>query len=142
MIPDFYDGDNLPPGRHECTLDEVRERFGTGEKRQDLFSKLSALVRRARDCGFRAVVLFGSFVSSKLEPGDVDLFWVTNADIDTDQLSQACRQVIDSMLIKQQVGFDVFWCPEDTSAVDRMTELWCEDRQRRRRGLLMVNLGL
>jgi hypothetical protein len=141
MIPAFYDENNLPPGRHSCTLMEIGDRFGQGERRQKLFARLCTLAALGKECGFRALVIFGSFVSSKLEPGDIDLFWITHPEIDTDTLRAECKAILDSEKTKAEFNFDVFWCPDEQGSVDRMTALWGQDRSFRDRGLLMIELN-
>jgi hypothetical protein len=140
MIPPFHDNNNLPPGRHACSLQEIRTRFANGEKRQRLFDQLCGLIERARDCGFRQLVIFGSFVTAKAEPGDIDFFWVAQGGTDTSLLRQECRQLLDTMHIKNNFGFDAFWCPDEPDAIERMTMLWSEDRNRQQRGLLVLDL--
>lgn len=73
MIPDFDTNGNLPPGIHEATIDEVRNRFSTNAPRNRLFILLLEVLSIFRDCGCPEVYLDGSYVTAKVEPADYDL---------------------------------------------------------------------
>jgi hypothetical protein len=65
----------LPPGIHQASLTEVEEKYAYNDLRRKFFEGLvDALVCLAMN-GCRLVYLDGSFVSSKLEPGDYDACW-------------------------------------------------------------------
>jgi hypothetical protein len=71
-IPGLNDAGLLPPGVHDCTLDELRQRFGvfqTTDRRPKLFDKLQQLVQEAWATGFVAeIIVDGSFVTAKPDP--------------------------------------------------------------------------
>lgn len=140
MIPGFYDGANLPEGLYLATLEEVIGHFGGGPRRSGLCGRLQTLVERARECNFRKVVLFGSFISSKAEPGDLDLFWTLPTGIDTDSLSNNCRQLIDSQNSRTLFECDIFWCFDEDDAIERMAKMWGFDRKGQKRGLIVIDL--
>ena len=76
----------LPEGVHDCTLDEIREQFGSfqqSDRRCRLFERLESFVRAAKSSGLVvAVIVDGSFVTDKDEPSDIDLVAVLHADHD------------------------------------------------------------
>src|SRR5262249_1981785 len=113
MIPDFHDGLHLPDGDHPATLQEVRQRFGAGGQRQEFCTLLEDFVEQAAECGFVKVYLFGSFISGKPVPGDVDLMWVYERDLDLETLSPECRDLLDYNLMRTRVGWDMFCCSDD-----------------------------
>src|SRR5689334_10448434 len=73
MIPPFNESGYLPPGVHPATLNEIESRFGLESeiRRMEVQS-----VRWMLDLAIRAsaqrIVLNGSFVTSIMEPNDVD----------------------------------------------------------------------
>ena len=140
MIPPFHDGTNLPEGIHRATLEDVEAFFGTSVKRTQLCASLRKMLNTARDCQFRKAILFGSFVSSKDSPGDIDLFWTLAPGTDTDHLHHRCRQLLDSANSKGLFMCDVFWCFDDDDSINRMSNMWQIDRQGRTRGLVMIDL--
>src|SRR5579871_4513238 len=65
----------LPAGIHEASLEQVRVRYATNERRQTLFEGFMRgfLVLTAAGC--TSVLLDGSFVGEKEEPSDFDACW-------------------------------------------------------------------
>jgi hypothetical protein len=78
-IPAF-DGDFLPAGIHDCSFDELRERFGQfrrTDQRCRLFEWLEVLLRQVQATGFFvAMIVDGSFVTDTDCPNDIDLILV------------------------------------------------------------------
>ena len=76
MIPELVDG-VLPEGTHTCTMEEVEAVFGRfwrSDCRIRLTEKLRAFVEAARGLGIvAAIIVDGSYVTRKPEPGDFDL---------------------------------------------------------------------
>lgn len=72
MIPALTDEGLLPPGIHEGTVEELREKLGWSQQRRRLISGLERALELMRDCGVERVYLDGSFVTDKDRPGDID----------------------------------------------------------------------
>ncbi|HVF41870.1 MAG TPA: hypothetical protein VM936_02600 [Pyrinomonadaceae bacterium] len=85
MIPEFNAHGLLPQGVHPATLDEVQERFGGNERREQLLMGLVEALRLLRAAACRRVYINGSFVTSKERPNDVDVCWDIEG-VDTDAL--------------------------------------------------------
>lgn len=75
MIPEFNAYGLLPEGIHPATLEEVQERFGGNERRDELLTGLVEALRLLRAAGCRRVYINGSFVTSKEQPNDIDACW-------------------------------------------------------------------
>ena len=75
-IPELDADGFLPEGVHECTLEEIRHRFGAfrkSDRRPQLFSRLQSFLSEAVKTGLVvAVAIDGSFVTGKAEPNDID----------------------------------------------------------------------
>src|SRR5438045_880262 len=86
MIPELNRNGFLPPGMHDCSVGEIRERFvrfGSIGSRVRLFKMLEDYIREASSVGFlAAVIVNGSFVTAKEEPGDIDLVLVLREEVD------------------------------------------------------------
>jgi len=77
-LPAFDDRGDLPPGVHPATLEEVVTRFGGISRQRRLCTwRLSHVYELARGTGhLRRFVIFGSYVTAKPEPNDVDVVLV------------------------------------------------------------------
>ena len=62
----------LPAGVHRLTVSEVARLFAWNARRQFLFDGLSRALSNLQFAGCRAVIVDGSFVTTKEEPGDWD----------------------------------------------------------------------
>ncbi|MBN1867786.1 hypothetical protein JW916_10880 [Candidatus Sumerlaeota bacterium] len=65
----------LPPGVHDATLDEIEQRFATNETRRRLYEGFARGVEALKRAGCKEVLLDGSFVTDKPNPGDFDACW-------------------------------------------------------------------
>lgn len=85
MIPQFTAHGLLPEGVHSATLEEVLERFGGNDRREQLLNGLVEALRLLRVAGCRRVYINGSFVTSRERPNDIDVCWDIEG-IDADAL--------------------------------------------------------
>ena len=85
MIPEFTADGLLPQGVHPATLEEVLERFGGNDRREQLLTGLTEALRLLRAAGCRRVYINGSFVTSKERPNDIDVCWDIDG-VDADAL--------------------------------------------------------
>ncbi|MEX2176562.1 MAG: nucleotidyltransferase domain-containing protein [Pirellulaceae bacterium] len=83
-LPDLDADGDLPVGVHRATLQEVLSRFGVGTpQRVQVAGRLTRIVELASRTGsLEQVVLFGSFVTDKPEPRDVDIILIMRDDFD------------------------------------------------------------
>jgi hypothetical protein len=84
-IPAFTDDGLLPPGSHECTLEEVVERFGSfqsSDRRPTLSRDLKAYVGELLNAGIaKYLIVNGSYVTTTDTPNDIDLLLVLKDDL-------------------------------------------------------------
>jgi hypothetical protein len=85
VIPEFTADGLLPQGVHPATLEEVQERFGGNERREQLLIGLVEALRLLGAAGCRRVYINGSFVTSKERPNDIDVCWDIDG-VDADAL--------------------------------------------------------
>lgn len=73
-IPDFLDRYHLPPGEHECSIEEVIQRFVITDVRTKRWSNFISLLTRLCELKLvpESILINGSFVTGRPEPGDVD----------------------------------------------------------------------
>ena len=110
-LPPFNPEGDLPPGIHRATMREVLARFGQGSRiRSAVAIRLERLDRLARSTGHLAkLIVFGSFVTDKPEPNDVDVFLLRENTFDFDALAGESRIVFDHPAADAHFGASVFW---------------------------------
>ena len=107
-IPDFDEHGHLPEGVHDCTLPEIKARFGWNDHREKLVDGLVACVQNEIRPHFQQpVIVDGSFVTDKLEPGDVDIALDLQDASEEAQSAGATHFYANRVRIKQQYGIDV-----------------------------------
>ena len=81
-LPAFDSRGDLPVGVHQATLAEVIERFGHGTPQREIVTaRLIRIYELARRTGkLLRFVIFGSYVTTKPEPNDVDIILVMADD--------------------------------------------------------------
>lgn len=79
-IPDLNRDSLLPAGIHDCTLEELKVKFGSfqgNDQRPRLLARLEAFIAEVRAAGFiHRIIVDGSFVTSNPEPNDIDVIVV------------------------------------------------------------------
>jgi uncharacterized protein DUF6932 len=141
-LPALTDGGELPVAVHAASLRELLDRFGVGTaQRKALALRLDRVYRVARATGHLArFVVFGSFLTNKAEPQDVDLFLVMADAFDASQLTGDARLLFDHSAAQAHFGATVFWVrrraawPKEQAAV----EFWQVKRDGGRRGVVDI----
>jgi len=141
-LPPLTDAGELPLGVHRASLREILDQFGVGSaQRKVLALRLERVYRLAEATNHLArFVVFGSFVTSKLEPQDVDVFLVMEDTFDASQLAGDASPLFDHAAAQAHFGASVFWVrhraawPDEQAAV----EFWQVKRDGRRRGIVEI----
>jgi len=146
-IPSFDEYGLLLGGVHDCTLDEIRARFGSfqsSERRPNLLRRLTAFVAEAGSSGIvRSIIVNGSFVTAEPEPNDIDLIVVVGADHDfSADLKASAYAVLSKRRVQRRFGFDMLVARENSLEYRRWTEFFQQVRLEpgRRKGILKVQL--
>lgn len=141
-LPDFNDAGDLPHGIHQAALREVVERFGAAPaKRRVLALRLERIYKLAVGTGHVArFIVFGSFVTDKMEPNDVDVFMLMENSFDFDQLVGETRLLFDHGTAQTHFGCSLFWIRR-LAALDgeqATVEHWQIKRNRELRGIIEI----
>jgi len=142
MLPAFNHNGNLPEGIHLATEDEVFERFATpSARRQWLGEQLWSLMALAKSTGQLArVFLWGSFVTSKEVPNDLDVLLVMSTEFAVEAVPALAQVVFDHVQARLRFQADVFWTK--ASLDPQVLHLWLDTYQTgkdfTRRGIVEV----
>jgi hypothetical protein len=138
-IPAFVGG-FLPKGCHACTWDELVERFGIGQRRQDLIDALKGFMEVARNCGFPAVAVGGSFPTEKESPGDLDMLFIHPRHLDRSKLSVGCAQLlVNDTAFHTRTGHNAQNCPDEPETLAYVVnQMGYDVKTGRDRGTIMV----
>jgi hypothetical protein len=142
MLPPFTQEGFLPDGTHDADLEEIRERFGTfqaSERRPTLFARLKAYVEEARSSGIVvALVIDGSFVTSKSEPNDIDLVVILHGDLDiSSEFAPDAYNVLSRRRVRKRFGFDILLARAESDEVAQTMDFF-----RRLRGAPHLRKGI
>jgi len=137
----------LPSGVFDCTLKEIRERFGNFQQtdhRIRLYARLEELFLAMQRSGlFEAMLVDGSFVTSKPAPNDVDLVAVLRPGHDFERdLPMSEYALVSRSMLRRRSGFDVVIAEKDPQLHHTFVEFFSRVRENpdRRKGLLRLNL--
>ena len=141
-LPPLTSSGDLPVGVHKSSLREVLECLGEGlPQRMRVAQRLERVYRLAYDTGHLArFVVFGSFVTDKPEPNDVDVFLVMDDAFDASQLRGEAALVFDHAAADAHFGASVFWVRRMAALGGEETaiEYWQMKRGGGRRGIVEI----
>ena len=140
--PEFNNEGDLPVGIHQATLTEILQHFGTGtEQRKLVGQRLERIFMLVHSTGKVArFIVFGSFVTAKPVPGDVDIFLLMEDSFEVTQVPGEVALVFDQQKAQSVLGASVFWIRKQIifSNEQEIVEGWQIKRDRSRRGIVEV----
>ena len=140
--PPFDGSGDLPVGIHRATLAEVVGHFGVGSaQRRVVAQRLTRIYDLASGTGHLArFIIFGSFVTSKPEPDDVDVFLLMHDSFALRQVSGEAEIIFNHLAAQEYEGASVFWLKESGAIGGEQSavEDWQIKRDRTRRGIVEV----
>ena len=152
MIPELEDG-VLPPGIHDCTLDEIDEVFGRFQRTDHRMTLVKKLRQLISDLQFgnlaKEVIIDGSFTTAKERPEDIDLLVILPSDfVWLTDLKLFEYNSISKRMVKNMFRFDLFAANEGGSEHLKMLTLFqnvkqpegCEYTSKTIKGVLRIIL--
>jgi hypothetical protein len=141
-IPAFL-GDDLPPGIHKATLAEVLERFDQGSPGRTQVSRRLVHIRDlAIGTGrLSQFIIFGSYVSAKPEPNDVDIILVMQDGFELEACPPDAQALFDHALAQARYGASIFWLRPSSLILETLGEFldyWQTKRDGTKRGIIEV----
>lgn len=142
-LPKFNEAGDLPVGRHAATLEEVVTRFGLGTPQR---ATVTGRLRRIYDLALTTgsldrLVIFGSYVTDKAEPNDVDVILVMRGDFAAERCPAETLALFDHSRAHDELGASIFWVRPDMllgEPLDDFLAHWQRKRQGGRRGIVEV----
>jgi len=111
MLPDFNAAGDLPPGVYKATLDRVIARFGVGRRQRELVThRLVHICELAQRTGhLQRLIIFGSYVTDKPVPNDVDVILVMDDTFRLKECPAETRGLFDHAIAQARYGASIFW---------------------------------
>lgn len=144
-LPDFNADSDLPPGVHRASWSEVLQRFGGGADQRDVCTRRLAhiyeLAKRTK-C-LKRFVIFGSYVTARLEPNDVDVVLIMDDTFRLEHCPMESRGLLDHAVAQARFGASVFWMRPAMligENVEEFISYWQVKRGGSKRGIVDVML--
>lgn len=142
-LPQFHRVGELPEDVHQATIDEVMAQFGSGTpQRQAVTARLQHIYHLARATGkLERLMLFGSYITAKPDPNDVDIILVMRNDFDVQACDEKSQQLFDHRRAEETFGASVFWIRPALLVPETLAEFiahWQITRDQTRRGIVEV----
>ena len=132
----------MPPGVHRASLAEVLERFGQGSvQRCAVADRLKRVYQLVTSTGKLArFVVFGSFVTAKDDPNDVDIILLMEDTFDLASVTGEAALPFQHMEADAHFGASVFWTRRSGAigGEQAMIEHWQVRREGGRRGIVEI----
>lgn len=140
--PEFDVNGDLPPGVHQATLSEVIEHFGKSTlQRRIVAGRLTRIYHLANSTEkLKRFVIFGSFITAKPAPNDVDVFLLMDDSFVPQHVADEAVIIFDHLATQEYEGASVFWLKMSGAigGEQRAIEDWQTKRDRTRRGIVEV----
>ena len=141
-LPSFTENGDLPLGVHIASLREVLDRFAVGTVvRKALGTRLERIYQVAQASGHLArFVVFGSFLTDKFDPNDVDIFLLMENTFDASQVFGEGQLLFDHASAQAHFGASVFWLRRLAAleGEQKTIEYWQVKRGKGQRGIVEI----
>jgi hypothetical protein len=144
-LPDFDEAGELPAGVHLASLGEVAARFGGGGvQRRAVCGRLEQIFGLAKATGgLERFIIFGSFVTDRAAPNDVDIILIMPDDFDLSACEGEGKMLFEHAQAETSFGASIFWIRPAlllAETVDEFVAHWQVKRDRTRRGIVEVKI--
>jgi len=140
--PEFDNNGDLPAGIYQATIIEVLQHFGTSTlQRRIVARRLERIYSLARSTGQLArFIIFGSFVTEKPDPNDVDIFMLMEDTFDANNVTGEAAIIFNHLEAQNAEGASVFWIRRMAAIGGEQTamEYWQIKRDKTKRGIVEV----
>lgn len=141
-FPEFNENGDLPVGIYKATLKEVLDRFGQGSlQRQLVAGRLAKIYRLAKSTDqLSRFIIYGSFITNKPNPNDVDIFLVMDDNFDEHYFQGDVRSIFEHLESHNDFGASIFWSRRKfiIGSEQLFVEDWQIKRDKTRRGIMEI----
>lgn len=142
-LPPFDTEGEFPVGIHQATLEEVVTRFGSGTaQREDVTARLRRIYTLAQATGcLERLILFGSYITGKPDPNDVDIVLIMRNDFQLGTCSEEAGKLFNHLQATQEFGASIFWVRPSMLVLETVEEFvahWQIKRDHTQRGIVEV----
>jgi hypothetical protein len=127
---------------HRASLADVLNQFGEATVQRRLVGmRLRRVYELALTTGHvKRFIVFGSFVTGKPEPNDVDVLLVMNDAFDFNQVTGEARLVFDHPAAQAHFGASIFWLRQLAALhnEEEAVRSWQRKRDGTRRGIVEI----
>ena len=130
----------LRPGIHECSLPEIKKKYGFNIQRLSLFQGLKEVVKILKSAGVKDIYIDGSFVSGKELPNDIDGCWMPTASMNTKKIDPVLLDFSNGRKkMKEKYGVDFFLANViEGSSGEPFLKFFQTDRDGNRQGVIKI----
>ena len=142
-LPDSNHEGELPEGVHEATIDEVIAQFGGGTLQREIVTeRLRRIYQLANETEhLQRFLIFGSYITTKPEPNDIDVVLIFDDDFDITTCSEEVKKLLNHQQTETELGASIFWIRPSLLFLETLEEFikgWQVKRDGTRRGIIEV----
>ena len=142
-LPNLNHEGELPEGIHPATIDEVIAQFGSGTEQRIIMSeRLKHIYQLAKETGhLQQLVIFGSYITAKPKPNDIDVVIIFDDDFDIAACSDEVKKLLTYQQTENEFGASIFWVRPSLlflETIDEFIACWQVKRDGTRRGIIEV----
>lgn len=142
-LPNLNLAGELPEGIHKATIDEVVAQFGSGtSQRITVTERLQHIYQLVKDTGhLQQLLIFGSYITAKPEPNDVDVVIIFDDNFDMAACSEEVKKLLNHQQATTDFGASIFWIRPSLLFLETLDEFvagWQIKRDGTRRGIIEV----
>lgn len=142
-LPPSNELGDLPPGVHRTTMEVVVERFGHGSEQRRLVTRrlLHIFVLAQRTDHLSRLIVFGSYVTDKLNPNDVDVILVMDDEFRLGHCPIEAKGLFDHATAQARYGASIFWVRSGLlfgETIEDFVSYWQIKRDGLKRGIVEV----
>lgn len=144
-LPNLNREGELPEGMHKTTINEVVSQFGSGTSQREIVTeRLQRIYQLAKGTGsLQHFLIFGSYITAKPEPNDIDVVLVFDDDFNTAACSEEVKKLLSNQHAATEFGASIFWIRPSLLFLETLDEFikgWQVKRDGTLRGIVEVEI--